>query len=135
MPRLNHVFEELGIHHEEHKVPAKVPKSLEDKARKAATKNTTAVAKVKKRKGTGRAKAISKKLKVGAAAAAASTGSIEKMGVAEEEVGEMEASIAGADVDPMASTVQGLDGGPVLSAPDFEPLPSMFRHASTSSSS
>ena len=32
MPRLNRVFEELGIHHEEQKVPTKVLKSLEDKA-------------------------------------------------------------------------------------------------------
>ena len=31
MPHLNRVFEELGIHHEEHEVPAKVQKSLEDK--------------------------------------------------------------------------------------------------------
>ena len=36
MPRLNHVLEELGIHHTEHKVPAKVLKSLEGKARKVA---------------------------------------------------------------------------------------------------
>jgi len=50
MPCLNRVFEELGIHHEEHDVPAKVHRSLEDKARKATTKNATIVAKVKKRK-------------------------------------------------------------------------------------
>ena len=61
MPQLNRVFEELGIHHEEHKVPAKVLKSLEDKARKAIAKNATAVAKLKKRKGTGMTKLASKK--------------------------------------------------------------------------
>lgn len=55
MPRLNHVFEELGIHHENHKVPMKVLKSLEDKAKKATTKNATAVAEAKKRKGVGEA--------------------------------------------------------------------------------
>jgi hypothetical protein len=79
MPRLNCVFDELGIHHEEHKVPAKVLKSLEDKEKKAALKNTTATAKAKKRKGIGRAKAISKKQKVGAASDAASAGSGEEM--------------------------------------------------------
>ena len=36
MPWLNRVFEEFGVHHEEHDVPAKVHKSIEDKARKAA---------------------------------------------------------------------------------------------------
>ena len=49
MPRLNRVFEEFGIHHEEHDVPTKIHKSLEDKARKAATKNMTVVAEAKKR--------------------------------------------------------------------------------------
>jgi hypothetical protein len=53
MPCLNCVFEELGIHHEEHKVPAKVLKSIEDKVKKAAAKNTTAMAESEKRKGAG----------------------------------------------------------------------------------
>ena len=61
MPRLNRVFEEFGMHHEEHDVPAKVHKSLEDKARKAAAKNMTATAEAKKRKGTGASKVISKR--------------------------------------------------------------------------
>ena len=64
MSRLNCVFEELGIHHEEHKVPAKVLKSLEDKAKKAATKNNTAAPESKKRRGTSPAKAVSKKWKI-----------------------------------------------------------------------
>ena len=67
MPWLNRVFEELGIHHEEHKVPAKVLKSIKDKAKKAIVKNNTIVAESKKRRGTGAAKAISKKRKIGAA--------------------------------------------------------------------
>jgi hypothetical protein len=79
MPCLNCVFDELGIHHEEHEVPAKVLKSLEDKEKKVALKNTTATAEAKKRKGIGRAKAISKKQKVGAASTAASVGSGEEM--------------------------------------------------------
>ena len=33
MPCLNQVFEELGIHHEEHKVPLKVLKSIEEKGK------------------------------------------------------------------------------------------------------
>ena len=61
MPHLNHVFEELGMHHVEHKVPVKVLKSIEDKARKATVKNNTTVAESKKRRGSVAAKAISKK--------------------------------------------------------------------------
>ena len=67
MPWLNRVFEELGIHHEEHKVPARVLRSIEDKAKKTVAKNNTAVAESKKRRGTGTAKAISKKQKIGVA--------------------------------------------------------------------
>lgn len=61
MPHLNRVFEELGIHHEEHDVPTKVHKSLQDKAKKATTKNVTAAAEAKKRKRTGLSKVVSKK--------------------------------------------------------------------------
>ena len=61
MPRLNHVFEKLCVHHEEHKIPTKVLKSIEDKAKKAAMKNDSATAKLKKRRGVGMAKAVSKK--------------------------------------------------------------------------
>jgi hypothetical protein len=63
MPYLNRVFEELGIHHEEHDVHAKVHKSLKDKAKKATAKNATAAAEVKKRKGAGASKVIGKKQK------------------------------------------------------------------------
>jgi len=77
MPCLNRVFKELGIHHEEHKVLVKV--SLEDKEKKAIAKNTTAMAKVKKRIGAGWAKAVSKKQKIGSASATASVDSGEEV--------------------------------------------------------
>jgi tRNA C32,U32 (ribose-2'-O)-methylase TrmJ len=51
MPRLNRVFEELGIHHGEHVVPSKVLSSIEKKKQNAAVKNATVAAKSKKRKG------------------------------------------------------------------------------------
>jgi hypothetical protein len=72
MPRLNRAFEEFGIHHEEHDVPTKVHKFLEDKAKKAATKNATTAVEAKKRKGAGTSKVISKKQKTLTASAAAS---------------------------------------------------------------
>jgi hypothetical protein len=65
MPHLNCVFEEPGIHHEEHKVLPKVLKLLEDKARKTTTKNTTTMAEAKKRKGIVHVKTVSKKRRVG----------------------------------------------------------------------
>jgi len=73
MPHLNRVFEEFGIHHEEHDVPAKVHKSLEDKAKKATAKNATTAAEAKKRKGAGVSKVVSKKYKTAAASIADST--------------------------------------------------------------
>jgi hypothetical protein len=73
MPQLNHVFEELGIHHKEHKVPMKVLKSLEDKAKKATAKNTTAM-ELKKRNRAGGSKIVRKRQKIVSASAAASAG-------------------------------------------------------------
>ena len=61
MPWLNRVFEEFRIHHEEHEVPAKVYKSIEDKARKAAAKNTTTVVEARKRKGATVSKVTTKR--------------------------------------------------------------------------
>lgn len=55
------MFKEFGIHHNEHKVPPKVLKSIKDKVRKAAAKNVIVAVEAKKRKGSGRVKAISKK--------------------------------------------------------------------------
>jgi len=63
MPWLNRAFEEFGIHHEEHDVPTKVHKSLEDKAKKVVAKNAVAVAEAKKRKGASVSKVVSKKQK------------------------------------------------------------------------
>jgi hypothetical protein len=60
MLRLNLVFEELGIHHEEHVVPPKVLASIEKK-QKAVAKNATVVVESKKRKGQDGSKALSKK--------------------------------------------------------------------------
>lgn len=73
---------------------------------------------------------ISKRRKVGATSAAASGGSCEEVesdaeGVppTTEEVGEMEttaigrASATDLDADLMASTVQGLGGGPITATP------------------
>jgi hypothetical protein len=65
MPWLNRVFEELGIHHEEHKVPTKVLKSIEDKTKNAIAKNNTAAAESKKRRGIGTAKALARSGRLG----------------------------------------------------------------------
>ena len=61
MPWLNCVFEELGIHHTEHKIPTKVLKSLEEKSKKVDAKNTTTAAESKKRRGASGPKAVSQK--------------------------------------------------------------------------
>jgi hypothetical protein len=89
MPRLNWVFEELGIHHEEHKVPSKVLKSMKEKAKKPTAKNATMVAESKKWKGAGRPKTVSKKPKAippsGVTSVAASVAADEEVA---ENVGE-----------------------------------------------
>jgi hypothetical protein len=64
MPRLNWVFEELGIHHGEHVVPSKVLASIEKKKQKAAVKNATVAAESKKRKVQAGSKTLSKKQKI-----------------------------------------------------------------------
>ena len=79
MPHLNRVFEELVIHHEEHKVPTEVLKSLEDKVRKATAKNTVMAVETKKRKGFGHTKTVSKGQKIGASTGATSTSSDEEV--------------------------------------------------------
>jgi hypothetical protein len=61
MPRLNRVLKELGIHHEEHKVPLEVLAMIE---KKAAAKNAMAAAESKKRKGIGASMVIAKKQKI-----------------------------------------------------------------------
>lgn len=115
MSRLNRVFEELGVHHEEHKIPSKVLKSLEDKEKKAAAKNTTAAAEAKKRKGSGHSKALSKKQKVGSGSGIASAGSSEQVG--DSVPGGSVSAGASAEVDrPIASTAAAVTnlGGSVL---------------------
>jgi hypothetical protein len=62
MPRVNRVLEEFGIHHKEYVVPPDVLAAIEEKKRKVATKNVTAVVKLKKRKGMAGPKALAKKL-------------------------------------------------------------------------
>jgi hypothetical protein len=96
MPWLNRVFEELGIHHEEHVVPPKVLASIEKK-QKAAAKNATIVAKSKKRKGQASLKALSKKQKVVATSAtsaspATSSASASEEGSVEDTGGAQDAS-------------------------------------------
>jgi len=87
MPRLNRVFEEVGIVYREREVPAEVLDSIEKKKKKAFAKNVTAEAESKKRKGAvGSRVPTKKKMKSGAplivpalsstgSAGAASTGS------------------------------------------------------------
>jgi len=55
------ITEELGIHHMEHKISAKVLKSLEEKSKKVDAKNTTTAAESKKRRGASGPKAVSQK--------------------------------------------------------------------------
>jgi hypothetical protein len=67
MPHLNRVLEEFGIHHEEYVVPPDVLATIEEKKRKAATKNATAAAESKKRKGMASPKVLAKRVKTSAA--------------------------------------------------------------------
>jgi hypothetical protein len=111
MPRLNHVFEELEVQHQEHLVPAKVLKSVAEKEQKAVMKNVTVMAEAMERKISSRGKVISKKWKTGAASTAAFASSgeeVEESGVEEvpptvEEEGDIETSAIGeasvADMD------------------------------------
>ena len=50
MPRLNRVFEELGISYQERKVPTEVLSTIEKKKKRAPPKNPTVEAESKKRK-------------------------------------------------------------------------------------
>jgi hypothetical protein len=133
IPWLNQVFEELGIHHKEHKVPVKVLKSIEDKAKKAAVKNNTAAAESKKRRGAGTAKAISKKRKIGAASTIAFTGTAEEVaksvhrGSASAAVGiEGEHSTPSVDLggdDFVETALGGMGYGSTLSPPPWRLCP------------
>jgi len=63
MPRLNRVFEEVGIIYRKREVPAEVLASIEKKKKKAFAKNVTAEAESKKRKGVVVARVPAKKKK------------------------------------------------------------------------
>jgi hypothetical protein len=99
IPRLNRVFEELGIHHEEHVVPSKVLASIEKK-QKAAAKNATVAAESKKRKGQAGLKTLSKKHKIEAtsivsASPATSFASTSEEGLVEDTGGAQDAFAKG----------------------------------------
>jgi hypothetical protein len=93
------VFEELGIHHEEHVVPSKVLASIEKK-QKAAAKNATVAAESKKRKGQAGLKTLSKKHKIEAtsivsASPATSFASTSEEGLVEDTGGAQDAFAKG----------------------------------------
>ena len=143
MPWLNCVFEELGIHHTEHKVPAKVLKSMEDKARKDVAKNDTTTAKLKKRKGTGVAKAVSKKRKIDAASTGASADTAEEVtenfhggsaSMATDTEGEH--STASTDLgcdDFVQAALGGMVGSTAAEASIMAPMPCVLGDESSSS--
>jgi hypothetical protein len=137
---LNRVFAEFGIQHGEHDVPMKVHKSLEDKAKKATTKNATTMAEAKKRRGAGASKVISEKQKTLTAAAINSTDASTAASVDDDddEVAENigggsssvaagmggERSVASLDVggdDFVNTTLQGMGGSPTAE-PSIVPL-------------
>ncbi|XP_066389611.1 uncharacterized protein [Miscanthus floridulus] len=90
MPRLNRVFEEVGIIYREREVPTEVLASIEKKKKKAYAKNVTAEAESKKRKGAVGSRApMKKKKKSGApliALALSSTGSVGAASAGSEDV-------------------------------------------------
>lgn len=143
MPHLNRVFEELGIHHEEHEVPMKVRKSLEGKAKKVAAKNTTAMAEVKKRKGASGSKIVSKKQKTMTTSAATSTGIDEEVAqnigggsasVAASMEGEHSTTTADLGGDDFVQTaLQGMGGGSTAEASTVAPMLAILSDESSSS--
>lgn len=143
MPHLNCIFEELGIHHEEHKVLAKVLKSIKNKEKKVTLKGTTVVVEAKKRKGAVKGKEISKNQKVGAASVVASTSYAEEVAksmpivsvivAASAEAYRSKASNACRDEDLMGSALDGLNGAPTLGASDMAPMPTVLSKDSSSS--
>ena len=115
MPRLNRVFEELGIVYREREVPAEVLASI-DKKKKASAKNVTAEAESKKRKGAAvaQAPAKKKKKKTGALVIAAATSSAGSAGVAfagSEDV--QSSSVPSVDVRVASSKDHGSPRAPV----------------------
>lgn len=140
MPCLNRVFEEFGIHHEEHDVPAKVHKSLEDKSKKATAKNATVVAELKKRKGGGASKVTSKKQKTAATSTATSIaastsideevtenvgGGAASMGVETEGKHSVTSANLGGD-NFVKTTLGGMGGGPSVEPSTAVPMPDVL---------
>jgi hypothetical protein len=127
MPRLNQVFEELGVHHGEYVVPPEVLASIEKK--KAATKNVTAAAESKKRRGQVGPKVVSKKQKTAATSAAPvpspATSSTDASASAEEDtVGEHGAS---ATEEAPGAFVAGGEGAPEVPVTSVvDPFPSVL---------
>lgn len=124
----------------EHKVPAQVLKSLEDKARKAAAKNAIAAMETKKRKGAGTSKVASKRRKTMptsvAASVVASTDADEE--VAENIDGgstsmgagtEGDCSTASLDLggdDFVETILQGMGGGATAEPSVVAPMPAVL---------
>ncbi|XP_066373503.1 uncharacterized protein [Miscanthus floridulus] len=115
MPRLNRVFEELGIGYWEREVPAEVLASIDKKKKKASTKNVTVEAESKKRKGASVARAPAKKKKKSVAlviaAAASSVGSVGVASTSSEDV--QSSSVPSVDVWVTSDGDHGSPGAPV----------------------
>jgi hypothetical protein len=126
MPRLNQVFEELGIHHEEHVVPSKVLASIEKK-QKVVAKNATAIAESKKRKGQASSKTLSKRQKIEAtsvvsASPATSSASVSEEGSVENTGGAQDTFTGGDAPVNLASTRGGGAEGMEVAAEASESL-------------
>lgn len=115
MPRLNRVFEEMGIKYGDRNVPSKILKSIEEKASKAAAAtNTTACTESKKRKAAGVRKAPSKKHRVAGSSRAVTTGSDE--GEAESMPVGADAALVSAEVAQTETSATGEDANLMVSA-------------------
>jgi hypothetical protein len=113
MSRLNRVFEELGIHHEEHVVPPKVLASIEKKKQKAAAKNATVATESKKRKGQAGSKTLSKKQKIEATSVVSASPATSSASASEEgsveDTGGAQVAFTGGDA-PVNLASAGGDG-------------------------
>ena len=114
MPRLDRVFEEVGIVYREREVPVEVLASIDKKKKMAFAKNVTAEAESKKRKGAVVARAPAKKKKSGAlliAPAMSSAGSAGVASAGSEDV--QSSSVPSVDVRVMSGEDHGSPGAPV----------------------
>ena len=115
MPRLNRVFEEVGIVYREREVPAEVLASIEKKKKKAFAKNVTAEAESKKRKGAVVAWApVKKKKKSGALVIAPAVSSAGSAGVASASSEDVQtSSVLSVDVRVASGEDRGSPVAPV----------------------